>query len=61
MPNHSLNYPASAMLKSAAELATINGSVEGRYNLGCGETRAGNIDRAKKHFILAAKAFIGKR
>ena len=56
MPNHSLNYPASAMLKSAAELATMNGNVNARDNLGCVEGMAGNIDRSMKHFILAAKA-----
>ena len=42
--------------KHYLELAAMNGSVEGRYNLGCGETEAGNIDRAKKHFILSARA-----
>ena len=38
------------------ELAAMNGDVKARHNLGCEEGRAGNMDRAKKHFILAAKA-----
>ena len=42
--------------KHYSELAAMNGSVIARYNLGCWEERAGNIDRAYKHFILAAKA-----
>ena len=38
------------------ELAAINGSVEARHNLGCLEGNSGNINRAKKHYILAARA-----
>ena len=38
------------------ELAAMNGCVDARHNLGCTEAEAGNIDRAYKHFILAAKA-----
>ena len=38
------------------ELAAMNGNVGARHNLGCMEGEAGNHDRAKKHFILAAKA-----
>ena len=38
------------------ELAAMNGSLDARYNLGCMEVYAGNPDRAKKHFILAARA-----
>ena len=35
------------------ELAAMGGSVEGRYNLGCFERDAGNIDRALKHLMIA--------
>ena len=38
------------------ELAAMNGSLEGRHNLGCMEGRAGNFHRAYKHFMLAARA-----
>ena len=38
------------------ELAALNGDVLARHSLGCMEGHAGNIDRAYKHFILAAKA-----
>ena len=38
------------------EVAAMNGSVTARYNLGCSEKEAGNLQRAYKHFILAAKA-----
>ena len=38
------------------ELAAMNGDVKARHNLGHVEGRAGNNNRAKKHFILAAKA-----
>ena len=38
------------------ELAAMNGSVNARHNLGYAEGQAGNHERAKKHFILAAKA-----
>mgnify|MGYP000938486791 CR=1 FL=1 len=38
------------------ELAAMNGSVKARYNVGCIEGKAGNNHRAKKHFILAARA-----
>ena len=34
----------------------MNGNVKARHNLGCLEKKAGNNNRAKKHFILAAKA-----
>lgn len=36
------------------ELAAIGGEAYARYNLGYYEARAGNMDRAVKHFILAA-------
>jgi len=36
------------------ELAAMQGHAEARYNLGCKEGKAGNIDRALKHFIIAA-------
>ena len=38
------------------ELAAMNGSVQARNNLGCSEVNAGNIHRAMKHYILAARA-----
>jgi hypothetical protein len=34
----------------------MNGDVKARYILGCMEGKAGNIDRAYKHFILSARA-----
>ena len=36
------------------ELAAMGGVVESRYNLGALEFNAGNIDRALKHFMIAA-------
>jgi len=33
----------------------MNGSITARNNLGCTEGKAGNMDRAMKHFILAAR------
>jgi tetratricopeptide (TPR) repeat protein len=36
------------------ELAAIGGDPEARYNLGCIEGNNGNIERAVKHFIVAA-------
>ena len=38
------------------ELAAMNGSVTARNNLGVTEGQAGNLHRAMKHFILAARA-----
>ena len=38
------------------ELAAMNGNVGARHNLGVIEGRAGNLHRATKHFILAARA-----
>ena len=38
------------------ELAAMNGSVRARHNLGILEGTAGNVHRAFKHYILAAKA-----
>ena len=35
------------------ELAAIGGSEEARYNLGCDDGNAGNMDRALKHFMIA--------
>ena len=35
------------------ELAAMGGNVDARYNLGNSEWRAGNIDRALKHFMIA--------
>ena len=37
------------------ELAALKGHVMARHNLGAMETCAGNIDRALKHFTIAAK------
>jgi len=37
------------------ELAAMGGHVEARHNLGVWEQRAGNISRAFKHYIMAAK------
>jgi len=37
------------------ELAAIGGSEETRYYLGVGEKMKGNMDRALKHFMIAAK------
>ena len=38
------------------ELAAMNGNVMARHNLGLVEGSAGNYHRAKKHFIIAARA-----
>ena len=38
------------------ELAAMGGDMQARHNLGCIEGRARNNDRAKKHWILAARA-----
>ena len=38
------------------ELAAMRGCTRARQNLGCMEVRAGNEQRAYKHFILSAKA-----
>ena len=37
------------------EEAAIGGHHLARYNLGCVENESGRIERAKKHFIIAAK------
>ena len=36
------------------ELAAMRGNVSARYNLGCDEVRAGNWDRAVKHWLISA-------
>jgi TPR repeat protein len=36
------------------EQAAIGGHPKARHNLGCKELRNGKIERAKKHFIIAA-------
>jgi TPR repeat protein len=36
------------------ELASIGGDIFARYNLGNNEARAGNYDRAMKHYMIAA-------
>ena len=38
------------------ELAAMKGDVHARHNLGCVEGQAGNMDRAYKHFMLAARS-----
>ena len=38
------------------EHAAMNGDLQGRHNLGCSEGNAGNLERAYKHFKLAASA-----
>jgi len=38
------------------ELAAMQGHVMARYTLGLMEKRAGNVDRALKHYMIAAKA-----
>jgi hypothetical protein len=39
---------------SIAELAAMGGNVQARYNLGNSELRAGNLDRAIKHWLIVA-------
>ena len=41
--------------KHYAELAAIKGYVDARHNLGVMEILAGNVDRALKHWMIAAK------
>ena len=38
------------------ELSAMNGDVWARHNLGIEEAKAGNVARAKQHFILSANA-----
>ena len=38
------------------ELAAMCGHIKARHNLGCSERQAGNLHRAIKHMIMAAKA-----
>ena len=40
--------------KQYYELAAMKGNVKARYNLGCIEKRAGNMDRARKHWMIAS-------
>jgi hypothetical protein len=37
-----------------AQLAAMAGNVQARYNLGCDEYNAGNMDRAYKHLMISA-------
>ena len=37
------------------KISAMMGSIDARYNLGCYERDDGNIDRAMKHFMIAAK------
>ena len=43
-----------------AEQAAIGGHPSARHNLGCEEWRNGAVDRAAKHWIIAAKLGFGK-
>ena len=38
------------------ELAAMDGSIPARHNLGSLEHKAGNVERAMKHFVIAARA-----
>ena len=38
------------------ELAAIKGGIDARFNLGCMEGRAGNIDRSLKHHLIAVRS-----
>ena len=38
------------------QLAAMAGNVHARYNLGCAEGKAGNVDRARKHWMISANA-----
>ena len=38
------------------ELAAMNGHITARHALGCREVEAGNVDRAVKHWKIAARA-----
>ena len=38
------------------ELAAIRGNVRARHNIGIWEQRAGNMNRAMKHYMIAAGA-----
>ena len=42
------------------ELAAMGGSVVARYNLGATEDNAGNMDRALRHYIIAAGCGLSK-
>jgi len=38
------------------ELAAMEGNVDGRHNLGCLEEKAGNMNRALKHWMIAVRS-----
>ena len=42
------------------KLSAIGGHELSRYNLGCLDSQAGNVDEAMKHFIIAAKSGYNK-
>ena len=42
------------------ELAAMGGDVTARYNLGIKEAKAGNVDRAARHFIIAVRGGYAK-
>ena len=46
------------MAKHYYELAAMEGSVLARHNLGAGESKAGNYDRALKHYMIAVRGGI---
>jgi len=57
--NYSLGKGVAIDKKKAKhyyELAAMGGDVSARHNLGIEEMEAGNIDRALKHWMIAAKA-----
>ena len=57
--NYSLGKGVAIDKKKAKhyyELAAMGGDTQARHNLGCMEGRARNNDRAKKQWILAARA-----
>eukprot|EP00956_Cyclotella_meneghiniana_P002442 scaffold2759_cov57-Cyclotella_meneghiniana.AAC.4 len=37
------------------ELAAMKGDIFSRFNLGMNEQKAGNMDRAKRHYMIAVK------
>ena len=37
------------------ELAAMRGQLDARHNLGCLEEKAGNVERALKHYVIAAR------
>jgi TPR repeat protein len=59
--NLSICYQTGSIVENDArkatyhkQLAAMAGNVQARYNLGCAEGRAGNINRACKHWMISA-------